>query len=145
MSARLLIVDDELEIRELLARHFGMLGYDVSLAADGKEALVVLAQKRIDIVISDIMMPELDGVGLLRAVRHEYPMVRVVIITGYVTLENALACLRNGADTCVFKPFIDFIELDEAVNSAMQMMRRWQQKLRELHDMKPRAMEVRGA
>lgn len=139
MKGRLLIVDDEAEIRELLSRSFRMLGYEARTAANGREALEVLAETRTDVVISDIRMPEMDGVSLLREIRRQYPMVRVIMITGYVTLENALACMRNQADTCVFKPFSDLSELEEAVESAMAVLGRWNRQLRRLQGMKPAA------
>ena len=136
MSARLLIVDDEIEIREMLSRHFRLLGYEAHLAGDGQEAIDVLNNKRIDIIVSDIMMPVMDGVALLRAVRRQFPMTKVIMITGYITLENALACMRNGAETCVFKPLSDLKELDDAVNAAIVSLKRWQDKLLTLRGMK---------
>lgn len=143
MSGQLLIVDDELEIREMLARHYRLKQYEVTLAADACEALATLVQQRFDVVISDIKMPGMNGVDLLKAIRSEYPMTRVIMITGYVTLDHALACLRRGADTCVFKPLTDLGELDSAVDSAIKWLRRWQSKLVELRGMKPAVLESR--
>lgn len=139
MKGRLLIVDDEAEIRELLSRHFRMVDYDVLLAANGKEALEIMANQRIDVVISDIMMPVMNGVALLKEVRQQYPMVRVIMITGYVTLEHALASMRQHAETCIFKPLNDLTELEEAVENSMTALGRWNRKLRELQGMKPAA------
>ena len=127
---------DEIEIREMLSRHFRLLGYEAHLAGDGQEAIDVLNNKRIDIIVSDIMMPVMDGVALLRAVRRQFPMTKVIMITGYITLENALACMRNGAETCVFKPLSDLKELDDAVNAAIVSLKRWQDKLLTLRGMK---------
>jgi DNA-binding NtrC family response regulator len=134
MSARLLIVEDEPETREMLARHYRDQGYDVALAADGREALPILAAKRIEVVISDLTMEGMHGVELLKTVRTEYPMVHVIMITGHVTLENALACMRRGADTCVFKPLTDLTELDGAVARSLEALARWQDKLRDLRN-----------
>jgi DNA-binding NtrC family response regulator len=142
MSARLLIVDDEVEIREMLSRHYRLMGYEADLAANGRDALEVLAAKRIEVVISDIMMPEMNGVALLQEIRNQYPMVRVIMITGYVTLENALACMRYQADTCVFKPLDDLAELDAAVALALDSLKQWQRKLRDLQGMKPATKEA---
>lgn len=133
----LLIVDDEEEIREALSRHFRFLGYEVMTASNGVEALEILAQEIVSIVISDIMMPIMDGVELLRVVRKEYPMVRLIIITGYVTQENVLACMRHDADTCIFKPWPDMTELEEAVHAAFERINLWRRKLHILLDMKP--------
>ena len=142
MSARLLIVDDEVEIREMLARRYRFKQHDVTLAADAHEALEALSKRRFDVVISDIKMPGMSGVDLLKTIREEYPMIRVIMITGYVTMEHALACLRRGADTCVFKPLTDLGELDAAVDSAIVWLRRWQAKLVELRRMKPVQLEA---
>ena len=137
MNGRILIVDDELEIRDMLSRHFRMLGCEVETAGDGKEGLRVLSARRIDVVVSDIMMPVMDGVSMLREIRAHYPMTRVIMITGYVTLENALVCMRRQADTVVFKPFDDLVELETAVDTAMAHLERWKRKLRELHGSAP--------
>ncbi len=137
MSARLLIVDDEADIRDMLSRNFRFRGFEVETAADGVEALKILSKKRIEIVISDIMMPNMDGVTLLREIRLHYPMVRIIMITGYVTLDNALACMGNGAETLVFKPLADLTELNDAVSRALEGLKSWQQKLRDLQVMKP--------
>ncbi len=137
MKARLLIVDDEIEICEMLSRHFRYLGFHVDTASDGIEALEKLAKARTEVVISDIVMPQMDGVELLRTIRQQYPMIHTIMITGYVTLENALACMRHGADTCVFKPLEDLTELEEAVEFAVGRLKRWHEKLRMLQAMNP--------
>lgn len=125
MKARLLVVDDEVEIRELLSRHFRYLGYEVVVAQDGVDALEKMEQSRIDVVISDIRMPRMDGVALLERLRREYPMVRIVMMTGYVAQEAILACMREGAETCIFKPLEDLSEMEAAVDHAVTTIRRW--------------------
>ena len=139
MSARLLIVEDDAVTREMLARHYREQGYDVEVAADGREALATLATKRIEVVIGAVIMAGMNGVELLKIVRAEYPMVHVIMITGHVTFENALACMRRGADTCVFKPLDELAELDEAVARALEALTRWQRKLHDLQVEKPAA------
>jgi CheY-like chemotaxis protein len=139
MAGSLLIVDDEKEICEMLSRNFRMLGYSVKTASNGIEALDLLAKAPVDVVISDIMMPKMDGVSLLREVRSQYPMTHVVMITGYVTLENALACMRLQADTCVFKPLHDLTELESAVSDALKALDLWKHKFHELQGMKPQS------
>ncbi len=136
MTAQLLIVDDEQEIREMLSRHFRYLGYDVEVAANGREALQKLGEKKIDILVSDIMMPEMNGVELLKQVRAEYPMLRPIMITGQVTLQNALACMRYGADSCIFKPLTDLSILEKAVQDATNKNKYWMDVLKELKGMK---------
>jgi CheY-like chemotaxis protein len=137
VKARLLIVDDEPEICEMLSRHFRYIGFHVDTASDGIEALEKLAKARTEVIISDIVMPQMDGVELLRTIQQQYPMIHTIMITGYVTLENALACMRHGADTCVFKPLEDLTELEEAVEFAVGRLKRWHEKLRMLQAMNP--------
>ncbi len=137
MSAHLLVVDDEAEIREMLERHFRLLDYHVWTAANGKEALAVMARERVDIVITDLLMPEMDGIELLERIHDDSPMTHAIAISGYVTLENALSCMRLGADTIVFKPLENLSELEEAVKSAEASLLSWQKKLRELRGMRP--------
>lgn len=132
MNESLLIVDDEPEIRIALARRYSLRGLSVEVADSGKTALELLARKPFQVVISDIKMPKIDGIELLRKIRNEYPMTRVIMMTGYVTLENGLACLRHGADTCIFKPFEDLSEMDTAVHNALAYLDHWERKLLEL-------------
>lgn len=132
MKARLLIVDDEAEIRELLSRHFRYLGYEVSLAINGEDALDKMESERVDVVVSDIKMPRMDGVMLLERLRREYPMVRVIMMTGHVAQEAILACMREGAETCIFKPLEDLSELENSVQNAVSTLQRWWQILGDL-------------
>ena len=142
MKTRLLIVDDEEKICDTLSRYFKYQGYAVDTAGNGREALELLGQSRHDIVVSDIMMPEMNGVELLKTIRREYPMIRVIMITGYVTMEHALTCLRYGADTFIFKPIEDMSELKDAVESALKYLNLWQTKLKMLREIRPVGREV---
>jgi len=135
MNTTMLIVDDEAEIRTSLARRYRLKGYEVDVADGGVSALTLLEKKPYQIVISDIKMPGIDGIELLRRIRAEYPMTRAIMMTGYVTLENGLACLRYGADTCIFKPLNDLTEMDRAVDAAILYLRRWEEKLLQLKGM----------
>lgn len=137
MNIGILVVDDESEICDMLSRHFRFLGYDVDTALNGVEALEVMKQKRIDIVISDIMMPEMNGIELLRAINTSYPMAHVIMITGYVELGNALNCMELGADTIVFKPIEDLKTLENAVEEAISRIQRWYNIIAELREMRP--------
>ena len=133
----IVIVDDEEVIRDALSRHFRFRGYSVRTAADGDEALAILAKEKADVLISDIRMPGMSGVDLLKAAKHEYPMMHVIMITGYVTQESVLSCMRHGADTCIFKPWPDLVEIEAAVTNAVSSIHTWKQKLRQLYEMKP--------
>ena len=137
MNVRILIVDDEEDNRKMLSRHFRFNGFEVETAENGEAALAVLEDTKIDIVVSDIMMPVMDGISLLKEIHATYPTVRAIMITGYVTLENALSCMRFGADTCIFKPLNDLTKLDEAIENAVQSIKHWLEILDELREMKP--------
>ncbi len=136
MDKTILIVDDESNIRNSLSRRYKLKGYIVETAEDGNDALTKMEEKAYRVVISDIKMPNMDGVELLRHIRKDYPMTRVIMMTGYVTLDNALACLRHGADTCIFKPFEDLSEMDTSIESALKYLKHWEDKLTELKNVK---------
>jgi CheY-like chemotaxis protein len=125
MKVQLLIVDDEEEIREMLSRHFRFLGYEVEVAENGAMALEIMQNRKTDIIISDIRMPVMDGPELCKAVRKDYPMTRMIMMTGYVTLDNALSCLRRGADGLIFKPIEDLTELEDAVKRSLTIIQNW--------------------
>ncbi len=137
MNVKLLIVDDEEKVLEMLRRYFRNLGCGVDTAPNGQAALELIGRTRYDILISDIHMPELDGVDLLRAVRRQHPYLHAIMMTGYVKQENVLACMRLGAYNCVFKPLTDLTELRESVEDAVRLINRWRSKLAYLRTLKP--------
>ena len=134
--ANLLIVDDEKEIREMLARHFAFEGYNIFQAGDGIEALELLNSQKIDLIISDIVMPRMSGVELLEIVHKEFPMIRMNMITGYVTQSNLLQCMQNHADNVIYKPLEDLQELEDSVKRSLESITRWKNKLKVLQGMK---------
>jgi CheY-like chemotaxis protein len=130
----ILIVDDESQIRALLAYHFNKLNYNVHEASNGVEALKVLEGHKFDVIISDIIMPEMDGVELVRRVRIEHPMTRIIMMTGYVKIENLLICVQNQADTVIFKPFKDLSEFTNEVEKSITQLKHWRNKLAEFEN-----------
>jgi len=137
VKIKLLVVDDEEDIRQMLARHFKFRGFEVATAEHGRAAIEALEEARFDIVVSDIMMPVMDGIELLQCIHEDHPMVHAIMITGYVSLENAMACMRYGAQTCIFKPLQDLQELDAAVAEAVAAINHWVAILDELRAMGP--------
>ncbi|MGM0443012.1 MAG: response regulator [Fibrobacterota bacterium] len=129
MEYRILLVDDEEEIRQMLSRHFRFRGFAINCAATVAEAQDYLNENIYHIVISDIVMPGANGTELLSFLKDDFPMIRSIMVTGYISLENALTCMRRGADTCIFKPLNDLSELDDAVERAVEWHKRWQEKL----------------
>ena len=103
--SRLLIVDDELSVRELLAEGLGMYGYDTRVAADADEAFDALQGCEIELVLSDIDMPGQTGLELLDRIKRHHPDVEVVMVTGVVDTDTAIGSIRQGATDYVSKPF----------------------------------------
>ena len=104
MKFNVLIVDDEKNIREGLGKALELENYRVLLAADGKEALGVLNAEEIDLIITDLKMPEMSGEELLKKVSSAYPTVPVIILTGHGTIESAVNAMRDGAYDFITKP-----------------------------------------
>lgn len=136
MKSHILIVDDEIEITSSLSRALTFDGYKVLTAPSGEEALAILFKQKIDILISDIMMPGMSGIELLKRVRTEYPMIQVIMMTGYVKLSFALECLQHQARNIIFKPFHDISEIKESVEESDAYIQRWHSKLTTLQGMK---------
>lgn len=101
----ILVADDEPGIRELLTWELGAQGHCVETASDGADALERIRKQDFDVLISDVRMPKLDGVEVLRAVRKLAPDTEVVIATGFAEVEYAIECVRHGAFDFVQKPF----------------------------------------
>ncbi len=101
---RILVVDDEAPNREALARIFAREGWDVATAEDGRAALDVLRDGEVAVVVSDLKMPGLGGMELLRACRQLSPDTQVILATAYGTVEGAVEAMREGAWDFVTKP-----------------------------------------
>lgn len=101
----ILVVDDELLIRDLLYDFFTGQGWDIAVAESGQKALNIMRQKKVDLVLTDIKMPEMDGMDLTVKLRQEYPEVPVVVMTGYPSVESAIQALRQRVADYVTKPF----------------------------------------
>jgi two-component system, response regulator, stage 0 sporulation protein F len=115
---RILIVDDEAPVRELLSDYFVERRFTVITAADGQEALAEFARERPDVVLLDLRMPGLDGLTVLKRLRAADPGVAVIMVTANEDLTIARETLSIGAFDYVAKPF-DFDHLDRTVVTAM--------------------------
>lgn len=118
MSARILIVDDERNLRRVLSAHLKREGWEVGEAVDGVEALDRLAQGVWSLVITDLKMPNLDGLGLLEQTAARHPDLPVVLITAHGTIETAVCAMKRGAFDYITKPF-DQDELLAVVRKAL--------------------------
>ncbi len=105
-AERILIVDDEEAIREIVASMLTIAGYKCQQAGSGVEALAVLQSgEEFELMLSDLMMAELDGIGLLERTKEKYPEMPVVMVTAVHDISVALAAIRNGAYDYLLKPF----------------------------------------
>ena len=105
MAKQILIADDEANLRRVLGAQLSRDGYEVLLAEDGEEALAILADNHVDVVISDLRMPKLDGISLLKRLVAEKPDLPVILITAHGTVDTAVEALKLGAFDYVTKPF----------------------------------------
>jgi two-component system response regulator PilR (NtrC family) len=109
---RILVVDDERSMRELLAIVLRREGYDVLLAENGKSAIAILEKEPVDILISDIKMPDLSGVDVLRAAKRIDQDILGIMITAFASTETAVEAMRLGACDYLSKPFdVDLLRM----------------------------------
>ena len=101
----LLVVDDEILIRDLLYDFFSGQGWSIAVAENGEKALEILKNRKVDLILSDIKMPEMDGLALAARVRETNPKIPVVLMTGYPSIDTAIAALRGKAADYIVKPF----------------------------------------
>jgi two-component system, NtrC family, response regulator HydG len=105
MTPKILIVDDEPKLSKLLTQMLAGEGYAVERVGDGKQALERLEGERFDVVVTDLKMPEVDGLTVLRAARRNSPATEVVVMTAYASVETAVDAMREGAADYLNKPF----------------------------------------
>ncbi|MBV9957935.1 MAG: sigma-54-dependent Fis family transcriptional regulator, partial [Acidobacteria bacterium] len=119
--AHLLIVDDEQGIRQLLTLVFERAGHRVRVAEGGRRALELLRAESVDLIISDVKMPDMNGIELLRAAREVAPDLAVVMMTAFATVDTAREAFKLGADDFIQKPF-DVDELKLIVAKALEKL-----------------------
>jgi two-component system, NtrC family, response regulator PilR len=120
--ANILIVDDEQGMRQLLSLVFGRADHQVRAAESGAKALEMLRREPADLIISDVKMPDMNGIELLRAVREFLPETAVVMMTAFATVDTAREAFKLGADDFIQKPF-DVDELKLIVEKALERLR----------------------
>ena len=130
-APRLMIVDDEPDVRAAMARVLERAGFDVRLVASADEAITALRTERVELLITDMIMPGLNGADLIRVVKRDFPEIRVVAISGggnfwpqgykpeaITTSAYLAAAEKAGADGAISKPF-EILELLEVVRSVL--------------------------
>ena len=114
---KVLVVEDETNLRKVLATMLRRTGYEVVVAADGEEGLGAFQKSKIDIVITDLIMPKVGGMELLKAINATAPEVPVIIITAHGTVDSAVEAIKLGAFDYITKPF-DQAELQSVIAKA---------------------------
>jgi DNA-binding NtrC family response regulator len=104
-AGRLLVVDDEETIRTTLDDFFTSIGYEVVTASDGQDALQKFVPGKFDCIISDLMMPSIDGIELLKRIRLQNSDIHFLMITGYPGIDSAVKAMKEGAYDYLTKPF----------------------------------------
>src|SRR5216684_4243601 len=115
--AKVLVVDDEANLRKVLATMLRRTGYDVTVAADGEQGLAEFLKSGADIVVTDLVMPKMGGMELLRSVNSSNPDVPVIIITAHGTVDSAVEAIKLGAFDYITKPF-DQAEIQAVIAKA---------------------------
>lgn len=121
---KLLIVDDEPDIRNVFGRVFSSAGYSVRSAPGGREALEILESEPIHVMFFDLNMPEMDGLELCRRVRKDIPMAMIHAVTGYASLFQLEDCRTAGFDDYLTKP-VEIQVLVSAAEAAFEKLDRW--------------------
>jgi len=122
MESKLLVVDDEVFVRELLAEYFTKLNYQVRTAGSAAEALRHVGTDSFHAALIDLRMPDAGGIDVLRAVKKTADDLSIIIMTGYPTVDSAIGAMRAGAYDYVVKPF-RLKELDDIVTKAVAEQR----------------------
>ncbi|UCD34677.1 MAG: sigma-54-dependent Fis family transcriptional regulator [Nitrospiraceae bacterium] len=102
---KILVIDDEAIVRTSCQRTLVPEGYDVRLATSGQEGLDLMAKESFSLVLLDLKMPDMDGIEVLNRIKTGWPGTKVVMVTGYSTVDTAVQALRLGAYNFIEKPF----------------------------------------
>jgi DNA-binding NtrC family response regulator len=130
---KVLVVDDEAGFRNLLKWELESLDIQVETAADGAEGLQRAAETPFDVIITDITMPEMDGLKLLEKIKKIAPNTEVIIVTGFGAVETAVHAMKNGAFDFVLKPY-DMEHLKQKVWQSVDSLARCRECGRPAHE-----------
>ena len=123
MKKRILVVDDEESILDLIDRALKS-AYELELVTNSEDAVKKLQESKYDILLTDIVMPQIDGLTLLKKAKEIDPFIQVIVMTGYSTVDTTLDCLKNGASEYILKPFnVSFLR--EVIDISAERYDRW--------------------
>ena len=128
---KMMLVDDEERFLSTTKKLLARKGIDVLTATSGPEALEILREHNVHVVILDVKMPGMDGIATLKQIKRQYPMVEVILLTGHATAESAVEGLKSGAADYLMKP-TDIDELIQKAEEAYEKRQRLEEKIRVL-------------
>ena len=126
-QVRVLVVDDEEGVRNLLQRILGEPGYQVTTAADGKEALYKVSLGEVEVVLLDIKMPGMSGMEVLSKLTADSPDICAIMVTSIVDTETAIEAMKMGAYDYIIKPF----DRDDVLQKVLAAIEKWKRRLKE--------------
>lgn len=124
----ILIVDDDTDILELIQRHLHSMNYYTFKAVSVKEAVAILRDTEIDLLITDLKMPEIDGFELIQFASEHYPNMPKLVVTGYPSIQDALSAIKSGVVDYLVKPFTQQ-ELKQAVQKSLSGIKKSPSKI----------------
>jgi DNA-binding NtrC family response regulator len=127
---RILIIDDEEEILIALAQLLRLDGYNVQTVTSPIAALKMIKETKYHIILSDIVMPEMNGLELLTHIKEYDPLAQVIMMTGYSTMETTMLSLEKGASDYILKPFKDSQDVIKIVKMSEEKLNRWWESMR---------------
>jgi len=117
MSEKVLLVDDETDFLDVMSERMKSRGIEVSTSTSAKEALKLTQDENYDAVVLDLMMPEMDGIEALSALKEKHPELQIILLTGHGTVEKGIQAMKLGAMDFLEKP-IDMNTLTEKIHKA---------------------------
>ncbi len=127
---KILIVDDESDILESLKKNLVLEGYRVETTEDSQEALERIKNDKFHIVLTDIVMPKMDGIELLREIKSYDALAQVIMMTGYSTMDKTIKSLESGANDYILKPFKSVEYVISIINLSIDKLERWRESIR---------------
>ncbi len=129
---KILIVDDEEDIVGTLKKHLKLDGYTVDTAQSAVEAFEKVKKDKYHVVLTDIVMPEMDGIELLREIKSYDALTQVIMMTGYSTMDKTLSSLEFGANDYILKPFKSVEQVMEIIDYSIKKLERWRESITQM-------------
>jgi len=127
---KVLIVDDEPDVVVAIEEFLRMEGYEVYSTTSPIEALEMIKKQKYHILLTDIVMPQMDGIELLTQVKQYDALTQVIMMTGYSTMDTTMRCLEAGANDYVLKPFKNLSQVAEFIKLSEDKLKRWWDTMR---------------